>query len=64
MLGKEAQEILDDLNLIKYCLTEADENLGFYHLGVMSERMRQIVAVDMVSFKPTVKKEEDEMLDL
>ncbi len=58
MTGKEAQEILDDLRNIKYWLIEDQEKQAFFHLGVLTERMRHIISVDILSFNPTINKEE------
>lgn len=65
MTGKEAQEIIDELEDIYFKLVyfgnyrEQYEKQVFYQLGHLVQRLEHVVALDKVSFNPTVDREDD-----
>lgn len=58
MSGKEALEILNQVTEIHNYLILDSNRSAFYCIGVLTEKLAQIVRIDQVSFNPTVRKDE------
>jgi hypothetical protein len=58
MTGKEALDILTQVTNIQNLLIDEYDRSAFFQLGVLTERLAQMVRIDQDSFNPTVKDEE------
>lgn len=55
MTGKEAKEILDEIiDAIEY-FDNGSDKWAFYRLGILTNKLENIIAIDKISFNPTVK---------
>lgn len=59
MTGIEAQSLLDRLLKIKRSLLDNEDRYAFFEMGSICNELSNIIAIDEVSFNPTVKKNKD-----